>query len=318
MRLQASRPTLQGVLDVVGALLVLATAIAFVPAAPWPIELATHFRVQYAALLGGVGVGVALARRWVPAALFLVAAAANLAVIAPLYAGGSVAHAAAASPRLRLMFTNVLMENRAHARVLDAIRAADPDVVVAAEIDAAWWDALRAGLPEHRFTLADPRADNFGIGLLSRVPLAGAEIAYLGSLGVPTVIAGIPLGARPVTLLATHTVPPVSPSAFRERNAHLAELARRVRGATGPAVVLGDLNVTPFSPWFADLLRDADLRDSLVGHGPQGSWPADLRVLRIPIDHCLVSPAIRILDRWVGPPVGSDHLPVVVDLDAGG
>jgi endonuclease/exonuclease/phosphatase (EEP) superfamily protein YafD len=43
-----------------------------------------------------------------------------------------------------------------------------------------------------------------------------------------------------------------------------------------------------------------------------------LAVLRIPIDHCLVSPSVAIVDRRVGPPVGSDHLPVFVDFAISG
>jgi endonuclease/exonuclease/phosphatase (EEP) superfamily protein YafD len=37
-------------------------------------------------------------------------------------------------------------------------------------------------------------------------------------------------------------------------------------------------------------------------------------LMRIPIDHCLFSPGIRILSKEVGPRVGSDHFPVIVDF----
>ena len=44
------------------------------------------------------------------------------------------------------------------------------------------------------------------------------------------------------------------------------------------------------------------------------SWPAEYCPLGITIDHCLVSPDIEVKQRLVGPDVGSDHLPVIVDL----
>jgi endonuclease/exonuclease/phosphatase family metal-dependent hydrolase len=37
-------------------------------------------------------------------------------------------------------------------------------------------------------------------------------------------------------------------------------------------------------------------------------------VPRIPIDHVVVSPEVRVTDRRVGPDVGSDHLPVEATL----
>jgi endonuclease/exonuclease/phosphatase (EEP) superfamily protein YafD len=36
--------------------------------------------------------------------------------------------------------------------------------------------------------------------------------------------------------------------------------------------------------------------------------------MSVPIDHCLVSPEITILDRRLGPAVGSDHYPLIVDF----
>jgi endonuclease/exonuclease/phosphatase (EEP) superfamily protein YafD len=307
-----SRPSLRGVLDVLAVLLAVATAVAFLSVSPWPLELATHFRVQYAAGFALLTLAAAVARRWTPVALLAVGVLANLVVVAPLPSPGGVADAA--TPRLRVLFANVLRVNREHDAALDVIRAADADVVMTAEVDAAWWDALRAGLPEHRYTLAEPREDDFGVALLSRVPLTRGEIVSLDGLDMPTVIADVPLGDGALTLVGTHTIPPVGFAEFRDRNAHLAALARTARAAPGPTLVLGDLNVTPWSPWFRRLLRDGDLRDSRAGFGLQTSWPAGFWPLRIPIDHALASPSLRILDRRVGAAYGSDHLPIVVDV----
>ncbi len=37
-------------------------------------------------------------------------------------------------------------------------------------------------------------------------------------------------------------------------------------------------------------------------------------LVALPLDHCLVSDEILVANRRVGPFVGSDHFPVVVDL----
>jgi endonuclease/exonuclease/phosphatase (EEP) superfamily protein YafD len=78
--------------------------------------------------------------------------------------------------------------------------------------------------------------------------------------------------------------------------------------------VVGDLNVTPWSPTFRDLLQAPGLVDTARGRGLRGTWPVCLPGMRIPIDHCLVSGDLQVLDRQVGPGVGSDHFPVMADL----
>ena len=37
-------------------------------------------------------------------------------------------------------------------------------------------------------------------------------------------------------------------------------------------------------------------------------------LLTIPIDHCLISRDITVSNLYVGPDLGSDHLPLVADL----
>ena len=71
------------------------------------------------------------------------------------------------------------------------------------------------------------------------------------------------------------------------------------------------------SPWgahFRRLVHDSGLRDSAQGRGVHPSWPAIDPLLRIPIDHCLLSPCIGLVDRRVGPDIGSDHYPLIVDF----
>ena len=58
------------------------------------------------------------------------------------------------------------------------------------------------------------------------------------------------------------------------------------------------------------------LLPSRLGFGVQATWPSVYRIppMMIPIDHCLVSPDVRVVGRRVGPHIGSDHLPVIVEL----
>jgi len=112
-------------------------------------------------------------------------------------------------------------------------------------------------------------------------------------------------------------LPPGSAEYARLRNEQLHTVAAQVKASYRPVILIGDLNGTPWSPYFRDFLRASGLRNTSQGRGVQGSWPAGLPAGRIPLDHCLVSPEIRVIDRQVGPQVGSDHLPLLVDLEVG-
>ena len=72
--------------------------------------------------------------------------------------------------------------------------------------------------------------------------------------------------------------------------------------------------MTPWSPYFRRLLDDGALHDASRGRGPAPTWPVGLGPMRIPIDHCLHSDGVVVTDRRTGPGVGSDHLPLIVDL----
>ena len=81
-----------------------------------------------------------------------------------------------------------------------------------------------------------------------------------------------------------------------------------------PFMALGDLNVSPFSPQFATLLRRGGLRSAAAGHGWQPTWPSVFPPLGIQIDHALVSPEVRVMGFQRGPANGSDHRPIIVDV----
>jgi endonuclease/exonuclease/phosphatase (EEP) superfamily protein YafD len=79
-------------------------------------------------------------------------------------------------------------------------------------------------------------------------------------------------------------------------------------------LVMGDLNATPWSRPFRRLLRRSALCDSRAGFGVQASFPAASTLLRLPIDHLLASCGVGVRARRIGRDVGSDHLPVIVDV----
>ena len=96
-------------------------------------------------------------------------------------------------------------------------------------------------------------------------------------------------------VIGTHLASPTTPWRAAVRNSQLDSLATRVARVTGPLVVVGDLNITPYSPLFQDWLERTGLTDTRRGRTLSPSWPAHLPIVGVPIDHCAVSRDIVIV-----------------------
>jgi endonuclease/exonuclease/phosphatase (EEP) superfamily protein YafD len=299
------------------ALLWAFTLLGFLARWLWIGELACHFRRQY--VYGFVFAACWLTVALSPAAwLCVIGAAVNLAPIIgwprpPARARGG---RKGGTPRtFRVLSANVLVSNRAFDRFRDAVRRTDPDLIVLLEINRAWLPTLRelvGGYP-HWKTLIYPFG--YGIGFFSRVPFERAAISGIGRVMLPSVIARLRLGSEGMTFIGIHPFSPQTPRKTVVRNRQFEELARFVAEQPRPLMIAGDFNTSPWSHAFRKFVRATGLRDSRSGFGVQPTWDARMpSLLRIPIDHCLVSDGITVHRRSVGPSINSDHLPVLVEF----
>lgn len=282
----------------------LVSLLAFVPV--FPLSMLEHFRVQY--LLAGIPIAAACAwMRWLDVAL--IAVLVNLVIVAPDLGATATTKR---GTHVRLLFANVHASNTEYGRVAALIAETKPDIVALVETRAPWFAELAPALVDYR-RIEHDRNDNFGLGLYARGEVTGG-VEHIGG-NLPTIVAAVALASGPrMTIVVTHPWPPVSAWTKDQQEAHLAALANRVRLMSGPIVLAGDLNATPWSRSFWRLMRTSALCDTRAGFGYQGSYPASSAIVRIPIDHVLVSCEIGVMDREIERDIGSDHLPVLVDL----
>lgn len=290
----------------------IATVAGFFGRDHWRLELLCHFRVQYFLSLATSGGILLLARRWILAAFAVGLAVVNFALIAPLYVGDDAK--AGATPNLRVLSLNVHFLNRNFQPTLDLIADEQPDVILLLEITPAWVEALKpiTMLYPYSEVMASHRTD--GIALYSRYPITDLAVKRVAGVYLPTLIAGLDFPQGRVTVVGTHPASPGSEANFTARNAQLAAVAQWVAERAGPIVLIGDLNTTSWSPFFQDLVSNSGLRDTRQGFGVEPTWPWFPLPLRVPIDHCLVSQHFEVISRRVGPNVGSDHRPIMLDL----
>jgi endonuclease/exonuclease/phosphatase (EEP) superfamily protein YafD len=308
-----SHLTIWGLLEAASTVLCAATVTGFLGRFWWMFELTTHFPVQLAVCLGTLSVIWIAKKRWKAAVACGTFAIINgVLVVSVLVPNGNETQSS--GEKFRLVAANVLTSNQNKDAALEFLRKADADVILLIETDERWLEALEPLFDTYPNRVVEPRDDNFGIALFSRPPLTNTSVIDVGTADVPSIATDVVLGSQSIHLLGTHAWPPSSSNHAFLRNNQLEQIAAFVRRQSGPVVVVGDLNATPWSPYFADLLRDSGLKNSSQGRGLFGSWHANLPVLRIPLDHCLVSPEIHVLDKRLGPNIGSDHLPVIVDL----
>jgi len=268
----------------------------------WFLELLTHFRPHYAIVLFLCTAVSLAARKWKFAAVPAVFLAINVGIMLPCWFGRSAVAPAAAV--VRGITANVHTANREPGRFLAFVREEHPHFLLVIEVNQRWLTALEPLAKDYPHRIARPSGDNFGILFLSRLPAESLEIVKLGDLGLPSVLARLRVEGRTLTVIGTHPLPPVNARCAAARNDQLRALAPLVRRNPGPLIVMGDFNMTSWSPHFRDLLRDTGLRDSARGFGIQGTWPDGGPIRpRIPIDHVLVSPGVHVHDRRVGPPV---------------
>lgn len=298
----------------------LLSLLGWLGSAWWVLDVASHFRVQYGIclVLGAIfawWLGSPLLGGPVLGLMAAMLAFSNLIVILPLYwrAGHALA-ATAQTPVWRVLFANLWQPNQSHAAVLRLVEQNNPDLVLLVETNQRWLDELEPLRRAYPFWVVQPREDNYGVALLSRYPILEREVRAFSAAGVPSIVANIDLEGRAITVVCTHPPPPKSHAQTRARDEQMANLANLVALRTRPMLVCGDLNLTPWSPVFWKFTRRGGLSDSARGFGVQATWPVGKPYMSVPIDHCLVSPEVIVLDRQVGPPVGSDHYPVIIDF----
>lgn len=296
--------------------LALASIAAFFGRFFWWLDVLANFRAQFLVALVILGLALLFSRYRRFGWGILLVAVINLIVVAPLYVG-SPGESRIDAPTVRVMSFNLLSTNEQYGDVVDFIRLNEPDLVLLHESSLPWETAMRSA--DLGYEVVKTRAENLIFGTLVMVK-SGAEVVSFGFAQTDPRAVEIEFVPEAwgvsLRVLSSHALAPTNADRAALRDAQLGFAADWASETEGPHMVVGDFNATPWSWPFRNLVAEGNLRNSQIGFGLQPTFAANSNALfRVPIDHLLHSDQLRVRQRNLGPPMGSDHFPIVVDLE---
>ncbi|MEK6479683.1 endonuclease/exonuclease/phosphatase family protein [Catalinimonas sp. 4WD22] len=291
---------------------VLAFGLGFLGRHSWLLDLFTHFRV-YFLLYFFLLLIISFIRKQKVA--FLINALPSLFIITSLYKFYFPAPDESGEQGLKVCSINLLSSNHQYEEVIRYIEEENFDIVLFLEFNKRWAEALSGLDNTYPYTQKLIREDNFGIGLMSKLPLGDSRELVLSKANMPTLVSSVRYEDRVLQIIGTHPVPPVGAFQFEARNEQFQKLNQLLKDSEAEILLMGDLNCSSFSPNFERITEGTSLRDTRLGFGLLPSWHARWFILSVSIDHALVSDSVEVLQRAKGPYIGSDHFPLALVLD---
>lgn len=293
------------------------TAASYAGKAWWAFELFGHFRLQIAAGSLLILVCAAIRRQRAVAVAASLAAVCNIVPVWP-YLWPAPPETIAGTGRYRLLICNVGKSNVEYQRLVDLIEREDADVVGLLEVDQTWVESLSASgsSANYDFQVLRPEEGAYGIALYSRLPVreTGAS-PYRRSGFQAAIVVELELPAATVNFALAHLMAPLGRTYAQLRNEQLADIVDLLHSSSNKdSILAGDLNITPWSPHYSALETGTGMVNAARGTGYRGTWPAWFAPIRIPIDHYLLSAGFQVARIRTGPDIGSDHLPLIVDI----
>lgn len=273
-------------------------------------DVFSHFTLQFAVVTLGFLIGCLM-----PRGKLLVAA---VVIVLGVVTIGAWPHVASRQPRmlgevqageraLKVASFNTLYTNQDGEAVRAEVERLDADLVTLVEMGPGQRRILDELKDRYPYQFHCYEVDYCNFAVLSKLPFVETESR--GKWAGPSYVR-VKLGpeAGGLNVFATHTIRfPHSLAQFREAT----EIAGVIEHTGGPRLVMGDFNATPFSR-IMEVLQDGATLTRLTN---LPSWPTQLGLPQIAIDHILVSPGIRQIEaEQIGEPAGSDHYPVTLRI----
>jgi endonuclease/exonuclease/phosphatase (EEP) superfamily protein YafD len=227
-----------------------------------------------------------------------------------------------AGEKIRILIANLYVGNPDPRPFVALLTRTQPDIVVTQETRRPFVEAIR-GSGLFPFETEGALSDADDKKVFSRYPIREyRQLADLPGRKVErhAMRLVIETPAGPVVVYAVHPDTPRSVEQWHERNAYFERLAAAIRSEAPdmPVVVAGDWNLPAHSAFFREFFAATHYRFARSGFWPPvtrfATRLAPIGYFGSTIDHVAVSPQLRVTGWKRGTDIGSNHLPVIVDL----
>ena len=280
------------------------------------LEFASGYKLQFLVLGLCSLFYFGLTRKKIGMIISLFCVLLNLAEILPWYVSKPTITNIESYEPLKVVSYNVLWNNKQYGKAIALIETEQPDIAIFQEAQERWHKALtplKTDYPHHI------SASKLEIEVYSKLPLTNIKIELYGTYR-GLVICDLQIGNNNLKFIATHAYPQLyyGREGWEIRNRHLEiGIGEYVKNLEKPVIIAGDLNVSMWSPFYRSLINKSGLHNARQGFGilpSQSVIAPQFAILSAPIDHCLVSPEIKVNNFKTGQDIGSDHLPIIADL----
>lgn len=305
---------IDGVFILVTVLLILISLAGYLGEFNQYLELTSHFKLQYLIVSFCPFFFFLLRRQQLGLSLSLFCLLFNLLDVAPWYLPQSFINSSQIQgQKIRVLQSNINKFNNQYSQLISLVREESPDIAVFLEVGIVGskeFEVLQDILPYSKAGQDKDFRD--GTLIYSKLPLENASVKSLGG-GRVSILADLKIQGQTIPLITSHLSQALEKSYYEKQNKQLEAVTDYVAKLKNPLVV-GDFNLTMWSPYYKYFVSKTGLRNARAGFGILPTWPTFRPLLSIPIDHCFVGRDIKVLKSRTGRPVGSDHLPLITDL----
>ncbi len=296
----------------------------------WYFKILDFPRLQYLIAAGLLFILFAIQNKtWKLPAIFLglgllVSIFIHGQLISPYYFGEKTVSDASASGidnenKMSILIVNVLITNKNSEELIQIIQNANPDLILAMEVNQWWVDQLGTLKNEYPHSMEVPLDNAYGMALFSKFTLKDKEIAYLNQDDVPSFHTKIMLSSgKSFNFNGVHPVPPVPsgkyPDNVGEKEVALIKVGKMVEKNGEPSIVTGDFNDVSWSQTSRLFNESGILNNVRIGRGIYSSFNAQSSILRWPLDHFFVTKEFKLLRLERLSEFGSDHFPMLAEF----
>jgi endonuclease/exonuclease/phosphatase (EEP) superfamily protein YafD len=211
---------------------------------------------------------------------------------------------------IKIMHLNLLAGNNNYQKTLNLIKTHNPHLISFQEATLAWEKKIQEELTEYNF-VCKPIDSPFGICVAINIPIIEQSIFYLSDSHIPAIYIKSQVNNQYLSLVFVHPPPPFNSFFFEQRNAYYEKLINKIQGDEN-LILVGDLNITQWSPIYQELESKLSLRNTLSGF--EHTWPSFFPVPIFQLDHILISQNLGLIKAQVLENIGSDHFPLISEI----